>query len=257
MSAVSDHVSVPDLVTITQAAQVVDILDQQGIDVEQLRAHLPSTQSSKLSQMTLDSRPELLIDQSLIPDHLDLDMEMIEDHEEAEEGETNDLLDETDAVDTNPTPDSSTFSKMEKNFLSATSKLRPGESIDLVTLEMQSKGLNVEHARAELIHQAIGAQKLQHEMNELEKAQEAKLEQLKQQVDQDEAAPTYDPTMEKIETDVAPPAAADVALPSTPPAPSVFSALIPHFDYSLQGFFRQANPSEPCAFCAKGELKHV
>lgn len=265
LDAVGEHVSVGNLQRVENVGLAIDILRQHAaVDDALLQSIEAETNAATpTSAIHFSSHPELVIDQALIPEDIDLDMAVLEEYaEEEEEQEALDEAESADAdadatVDVDPTsfdassPDASTLSRMEKQFMSSVSKLRPGEAIDMVQVELAAQGLDVAAARAKLAAQAMDSQKAAHDTREQEEMAEAQMQALKERVDADDAAPAYDPTQ-------APDAEAEVNLaPSAPSEAAVFSALIPHFEYSKQGFFRRAAVGETCAICEKGRLDHV
>jgi hypothetical protein len=243
------------------------------LNLAAVNEHIESTtklelikESDQMQAIQRAENKEILIDQALIPEELDLDMEVI-DEEEAKEDEDLDEMEgdevpstngsnETAAVNTaeDPsdllTPDPRLLSRMTAQL-----KKRSSDApIDFVQLEAEARGLNANEERQKALKEGSDAQRREWEERTREKsAKTMELKKLAEQLSDKQSAQSEDDA-EETQPSLEDPA---VRLELSNEKQSISASFIPSFTFSRQGFFRTASAGEACGVCAQGELRSV
>jgi hypothetical protein len=157
--------------------------------------------------------------------------------------------------------------RMERSLLSSARSLGPGQSLDLVAVELAAQGKDVRAEQARLYAEGVEAQRQQHEAIEQER------EQRRQQQEEavrrtakalQEEEETGEATSLELEPDSAANDAAGALSGVTESDPSLSSTTSSSFSSSSsfglsssrQGSFRLAQPGEQCAMCNNNGSNH-
>jgi hypothetical protein len=305
LTALSEHVgSLVPLEHVEGTAATLHVLasllSEHPAQLDELRAALPPSQqaalgralssfsSSSLPLLRVDSRPELLIDQALLPlANIDLDLEAmlhteaqqqlqqqqeLQEHDPREHGEdTHPQADDEQAEDASESESplhaaatAALHARMERSLLSSARSLGPGQSLDLVAVELAAQGKDVRAEQARLYAEGVEAQRQQHEAIEQEREQ--------RRLQQEEAARRTAKALEE-EEETGEATSVDLEADSVSHDasgtlqgvdPSLSSATSSSFSSSSsfglsssrQGSFRLAQPGEQCAMCNNGSNNH-
>jgi len=290
LTALAEHVgSAASLQRVEDTTETVEVLAALLSGNEELLDSLQISLPPLLQSALLRARdapvqrvnplPELLLDQALLPHGMDLDLEAMQHAEEQEalaqaraaEEEEQRAAEEAEAaaaqaiedVDDSPLDEAATaalHARMERGMLSSARTLAPGQSLDLVAVELAAQGKDVRAEQARLYAEGEAAQRLLHEEQEREREQRRRDEM-------EEARRTAEALGEEDEAgnfSASGEAGADAGADGSEEAASdSFSASSGSSAFGLslsrQGSFRLALPGERCAIasCDDGVLEPV